>query len=240
LPEGELILAQYLANTFETEQVRVLVVDDETHITDFLRLGLRYEGYSVAVAGDGPSALEAVGRFKPHLVILDLMLPGLDGLDVADRLRADPDLLIIMLTARDQVPERIAGLQAGADDYVVKPFDFDELLARIHAVTRRRFPVQEDILRAGGIVVDQGRRSVTVDGRDVSLSVKEYELLRLFVLNPGRVLERQLILDRVWGYDFYGDQNNVEVYVGYLRRKLRDQERRIIETVRGIGYRLNA
>ncbi len=232
-------MAEQSSSVSEPEQLRVLVVDDEAHIADLLRLGLRYEGFSVAVAEDGPSALEEVARFKPHLVILDLMLPGMDGLEVAERLRADPELLIIMLTARDQVPERIAGLRAGGDDYVVKPFDFDELLARIHAVTRRRFPAREEVLRAGPITLDQARRTVTVNGQAVSLSVKEYELLRLFVLNPDRVLERQMILDRVWGYDFYGDQNNVEVYVGYLRRKLGDQERHLIETVRGIGYRLN-
>lgn len=223
----------------EPEQPRVLVVDDEAHIVNFLRLGLRYEGFSVATAEDGPSALREVERFKPHLVILDVMLPGMDGLEVAARLRADPEILIIMLTARDQVPERIAGLQAGADDYVIKPFDFDELLARIHAVTRRHLPSQEDIRRVGAITLDQARRAVTMNGEGVTLSLKEYELLRLFVLNAERVLERQLILDRVWGYDFYGDQNNVEVYVGYLRRKLGDQDRRLIETVRGVGYRLN-
>ena len=237
--EGPRPVAEQASRLSEPEQLRVLVVDDEAHIVEFLRLGLRYEGFAVAVAEDGPSALEEVERFKPHLVILDLMLPGMDGLEVAERLRADPDLLIIMLTARDQVPERIAGLRAGGDDYVVKPFDFDELLARIHAVTRRRLPAHEVVLRAGPIILDQARRTVTVNGQAVSVSLKEYELLRLFVLNPNRVLERQMILDRVWGYDFYGDQNNVEVYVGYLRRKLGDQERRLIETVRGIGYRLN-
>jgi two-component system OmpR family response regulator len=217
---------------------RVLVVDDEPNIVAFLRLGLKYEGFSVAVAEDGPSALHEVDRFKPHLVILDLMLPGLDGLDVAARLRQDPDLLIIMLTARDQVPDRIAGLQAGGDDYVVKPFDFDELLARIRAVARRRLPTLSATLQAGPISLDQERHVVTVGGVPVSLTLKEFELLHLFLLNPRRVLSRQLILDRVWGYDFFGDENNVEVYVGYLRRKLGDEGRRLIETVRGIGYRL--
>jgi DNA-binding response OmpR family regulator len=167
------------------------------------------------------------------------MLPGIDGLEVAERLRGNPDLMIIMLTARDQVPDRIAGLQAGGDDYVVKPFDFEELLARIRAIIRRRLPASSDILRAGPIALDQERRVVTVNDSVVNLTLKEYELLRLFLVNPRHVLSRQLILDRVWGYDFFGDENNVEVYVAYLRRKLGDGARHLIETVRGVGYRLN-
>jgi DNA-binding response OmpR family regulator len=237
--ERTVAVAERSTNGSQPEQLRVLVVEDEPHIADFLRLGLQHEGFAVEVAEDGPSALEAVERFKPHLVTLDLMLPGMDGLEVAERLRADPELMIIIVSARDQVPERIAGLRAGGDDYLVKPFDFEELVARIHAVCRRRWPAHHEVLRAGSIVLDQARRTVTVNDQPVSLSLKEYELLRLFLLNPGRVLERQTILDRVWGYDFYGDENNVEVYVGYLRRKLDDQERRRIETVRGVGYRLN-
>jgi two-component system OmpR family response regulator len=217
----------------------VLVVDDEPHIVNFLRMGLTYEGFEVAEAQDGTEALLQVERFKPHLVILDLMLPGIDGMDVAERLRRDPDLLIIMLTARDQVTDRVAGLRAGADDYLVKPFSFEELLARIQAVTRRRLPAQSEIVRAGSLTLDQAQRVVTLEGRPIELTLKEYELLRLFLLNPRRVLPRQMILDRVWGYDFYGNENNVEVYIGYLRRKLSDREHRIIETVRGVGYRLN-
>ncbi|HEX8916897.1 MAG TPA: response regulator transcription factor [Chloroflexota bacterium] len=223
----------------ETDQLRILVVDDEPHIVNLLRMGLTYEGFVVAEAQDGLEALVQVDRFKPHLVVLDLMLPGMDGLEVAERLRRDPDLLIIMLTAKDQVSDRIVGLQKGADDYVVKPFSFEELLARIRAVTRRRLPAQSDVLRAGPITLDQAQRVVTVDGSVVELTLKEYELLRLFLLNVRRVLPRQLILDRVWGYDFYGNENNVEVYIGYLRRKLGDRDHRMIETVRGVGYRLN-
>jgi two-component system OmpR family response regulator len=219
--------------------LKVLVVDDEPHIVNFLRMGLTYEGFQVAEAADGAEALAQVDAFKPHLVILDLQLPGVDGLVVAERLRRDPDLLIIMLTARDHVTDRVIGLQAGADDYMVKPFSFEELLARIRAVTRRRLPAQSEVLRAGPIAIDQARRVVTVDGTVVEVTLKEYELLRLFLLNPRRVLPRQFILDRVWGYDFYGNENNVEVYIGYLRRKLGDREHRQIETVRGVGYRLN-
>jgi two-component system OmpR family response regulator len=223
---------------FETEPLRVLVVDDEPHIVSLLRLILQYEGFEVATAEDGPSALREVATFKPHLVILDLMLPGIDGMDVAAKLRGDPDVLIIMLTARDEVGDRIAGLKGGGDDYVVKPFDPEELLARIHAVVRRRRPVHSPLIHAGPIVLDQKRRTVTVNGSPISLTLKEYELLRLFVTNPRQVLTRQLILDRVWGYDFFGDDNNVEVYVSYLRRKLGDA-RDLIETVRGVGYCLN-
>ena len=222
----------------ESGALRILVVDDEEHIVNFLRMGLTYEGFAVATAGDGEQALEQVERFHPHLVILDLMLPGMDGLELAERLRQDPELLIIMLTARDQVADRVTGLRLGADDYMVKPFDFEELLARIEAVTRRRMPAQSEVLRAGPITLDQARRVVNVDGSPVDLTLKEYELLRLFLIHPGRVLPRQLILDRVWGYDFYGGENNVQVYIGYLRRKLGDDGHRLIETVRGVGYRL--
>lgn len=221
------------------EPMRVLVVDDEPHIVNFLRMGLRYEGFVVAEASDGEEALAQIDTFKPHLVILDLMLPGIDGLEVAERLRQDPDLLIIMLTARDQVSDRVSGLRSGADDYLMKPFSFEELLARIHAVSRRRLPAHSDVLRAGPIVLDQAQRTVSVDGSLVEFTLKEYELLRLFLLNVRRVLPRQLILDRVWGYDFYGNENNVEVYIGYLRRKLGDSDHTLIETVRGVGYRLS-
>lgn len=221
------------------DDLRVLVVDDEPHIVNFLRTGLKYEGFNVATAADAAGALSEVDRFKPNLVVLDLMLPDMDGLDLAERLLADPDLAIIMLTAKDQPVDRVVGLNVGADDYVVKPFDFDELVARIRAVARRRLPEQNELLRAGAIVLDQARRTVRHHDRAIELTLKEYELLRLFLLHPRRVLPRQLILDRIWGYDFFGSANNVEVYVGYLRRKLGDERHDLIETVRGVGYRLN-
>ncbi len=230
---------QQHVHTHGEDPFRILVVDDEEHIVNFVRMGLKYEGFSVATAEDGETALREVNRFHPQLVILDLMMPGMDGLELADRLRVDPDLMIIMLTARDQVADRVTGLRAGADDYVVKPFDFEELLARIEAVSRRCFPAQSDVLRVGSIVLDQARREVTVQGSLVELTLKEYELLRLLLLHPHRVLPRQLILDRVWGYEFFGSENNVEVYIGYLRRKLGDDDHRLIETIRGVGYRLS-
>ena len=221
----------------ENDPLRILVVEDEPQISNFLRVGLGYEGFSVAVAEDGQGALTELKRFKPQLVILDLMLPGINGMELAERFRADPDLMIIMLTARDEVADRIAGLKAGADDYLVKPFDFEELVARIHAVARRRLAAEAGILNAGPITLDEERRLVTVDGSAVELTVKEYDLLRLFLSHPGRVLSRRLILDQVWGHELY-DENNVEVYVRYLRRKLGDPEHQLIETVRGVGYRL--
>jgi DNA-binding response OmpR family regulator len=221
----------------ETDSLRILVVEDEPQISNFLRVGLGYEGFSVAVAEDGYEAIAELKRFKPQLVILDLMLPGINGMELAERMRADPELMIIMLTARDEVEDRIAGLNAGADDYLVKPFDFEELVARIHAVARRRLSAEAAVLRAGPITLDQERRLVTVDGTAVELTVKEYELLLLFLSHPGRVLSRRFILDQVWGHEFY-DENNVEVYVRYLRRKLGDSEHQLIETVRGVGYRL--
>lgn len=222
----------------ENDSLRILVVEDEPQISNFLRVGLGYEGFSVAVAEDGHEALSELKRFKPQLVILDLMLPGINGMELAERMRVDPELMIIMLTARDQVEDRIAGLKAGADDYLVKPFDFEELVARIHAVARRRRLPEAAVLKVGPITLDQERRLVTIGDTAVELTVKEYELLLLFVSHAGRVLSRRFILDQVWGNEFY-DENNVEVYVRYLRRKLGDLEHQLIETVRGVGYRLS-
>jgi DNA-binding response OmpR family regulator len=221
----------------ESDPLRILVVEDEPQISNFLRVGLGYEGFSVAVAEDGHEALAELKRFKPQLVILDLMLPGISGMELAERMRADPKLMIIMLTARDQVEDRIAGLNAGADDYLVKPFDFEELVARIHAVTRRRGSPEAAVLKAGQLTLDRESRVVTMNGDAVELTAKEFELLLLFMTHPGRVLSRRFILDQVWGNEFY-DENNVEVYVRYLRRKLGDTEHELIETVRGVGYRL--
>jgi DNA-binding response OmpR family regulator len=223
--------------TGESDPLRILVVEDEPQISNFLRVGLGYEGFSVAVAEDGHEALAELKRFKPQLVILDLMLPGISGMELAERMRADPELMIIMLTARDQVEDRIAGLNAGADDYLVKPFDFEELVARIHAVTRRRGSPAAAVLEAGQLILDRESRVVTMNGEAVELTAKEFELLLLFMTNPGRVLSRRFILDQVWGHEFY-DENNVEVYVRYLRRKLGDTDHELLETVRGVGYRL--
>jgi DNA-binding response OmpR family regulator len=227
------------ALTDNQAEFRILVVDGEIEIVSSLRTGLAREGFTVETARDADAALKRVRIFRPHLIILDLMLPEVDGLDLAEQLMRDPDLAIIMLTRTDQAPDRMMGVNSGADDYIVKPFDYDEMVARVRAVARRS-PVCEDTLRADGIVLDQARREVTVAGATVDLTFKEFELLRLFLLRRGQVLPRQVILDRIWGYDFFGTENSVEVYIGYLRRKLKDNDHRLLETVRGVGYRLNA
>ncbi|MDQ2725436.1 MAG: response regulator transcription factor [Actinomycetota bacterium] len=215
----------------------ILVVDDEPAITSFLRMGLDRSGYDVTVAADGPQALGAADSTHLDLVVLDLMLPGMDGVEVARRLRGNPELLILMLTAADAVDERIRGLDAGADDYLVKPFDFEELLARVRALLRRRLPAQQAILAAGPFVLDDTAATVSRDGEPVELTRREYDLFKLFLRHPRQVLTRDVIVDQVWGHTFYGDANVVDVYVRYLRNKL-DPQRRYLQTVRGLGYRL--
>jgi two-component system, OmpR family, response regulator MprA len=223
----------------EKRRPTVLVVDDEPAISSFLRMGLAREGYDVLVAGDGASALEQCGSRRVDLVVLDVMLPGMDGVEVCRRLRGDPNRLILMLTARVEIADRILGLDAGADDYLAKPFDFEELLARVRALLRRRIPEQRRILAAGPYCMDDDARLVTVDGSDVVLTPREYDLLKVFLQHPRQVLTRDVLVGQVWGYAFHGDDNVVDVYVGYLRSKL-DPDRAHFETVRGVGYRLRA
>ena len=216
----------------------LLIVEDEAEIAGYLRRGLTFEGFTVEVATDGISAISAAREHPPALVVLDLMLPGIDGLEVARRLRSASDVPIIMLTARDAVPDRVAGLEAGADDYLIKPFAFEELLARIRVQLRRR---QRDdnpsVLRFGPLAMDTAAHDVSIGERRVDLTAKEYDLLELFMRNPQQVLTREVIYDRVWGYDFGGESNIIEVYVRYLRQKLEAQgEQRLIHTVRGVGY----
>ncbi len=220
----------------------ILIVEDEQEISGYLRRGLVFEGYSVEIAADGATALAAARERPPDLVILDLMLPKIDGLEVAQRLRAVSDVPIIMLTARDAVPDRVAGLEAGADDYLVKPFAFEELLARIRVQLRRRSREgQPTVLRYGPLTMDTAAHSTYIGDRRVELTAKEYELLELFLRHPQQVLTREVIYDRVWGYDFGGESNIIEVYVRYLRQKLEaGGEPRLIHTVRGVGYILRA
>jgi two-component system response regulator MprA len=217
---------------------RILVIEDEERIAQFLKRGLIYEGYRVDVAYDGQTGLEMARDQPPDLVILDWMLPGLDGLEVCRRLHDASDVLILMLTAKDDVHDRVQGLNAGADDYLVKPFDFEELIARIRALFRRAMPSSRpEVLRFNDLMLDTGTHRAQRGERYIDLTAKEYELLELFMRNPRRVLTREMIFDRVWGYDFGGESNIIEVYVRYLRQKTEEEgQRRLIHTVRGVGY----
>ncbi len=217
---------------------RVLVVDDEPAITEFIEVGLSREGFEVRTAPDGRAALTLVDRFRPDVVILDIMMPRLDGFQLTRKLAGEPARSLIILSARDETKDRIAGLDLGADDYLVKPFDFGELLARVRSVLRRRQPEQAALLKAGPLELDRAERRARYRGEAVELSPREFDLLCYLAEHRGQVLERDRILNAVWGVSFYGDDNNLEVYVRYLRRKLEDSDRRLIQTVRGVGYRL--
>ena len=219
-------------------QERILVVDDDSSVTGVLRRGLGYEGYKVDVANSGKEALDRARDRPPGLVILDIMMPGIDGLEVCRRLRSvDETLPIVMLTAKDGVADQVLGLDTGADDYIVKPFVFEVLLARVRALLRRREADAKEVLRYQDLTLDTASRLVTRGNREVRLTTTEYELLRLFMCNPERVLTRDTIMNKVWDYDFDGNYNILEVYVRYLRSKLEENgEARLIQTVRGVGY----
>jgi two-component system response regulator MprA len=216
---------------------RILVIEDEERIRQFLQRGLSFEGYRVDTAADGQMGLELARESAPDLVLLDLMLPGMDGLEVCRRIRAASDVPILMLTARETIEDRVTGLDAGADDYLVKPFAFDELMARVRALLRRSQPSQPQVYRFADLELDTGTRQGRRGGRIFDLTAKEYELLELFMRHPRQVLTRDLIFDRVWNYDFGGESNIIEVYVRYLRQKTEEGGlARLIHTVRGIGY----
>lgn len=219
---------------------RILVIEDDSQIADLLRRGLIYEGYAVEVAADGESGLSAARDRLPDMVLLDLMLPGVDGLTVCRRLRAASAVPILILTAKEAVPDRVAGLDAGADDYLVKPFNFDELLARVRALLRRHQRAgTADELRFADLTVNLGGREVRRGSRRIELTAREFEMLALFMQNPRQVLTRDVLYDRIWGYDFGGESNIIEVYIRYLRSKLEEHgEPRLIQTVRGVGYAL--
>jgi two-component system response regulator MprA len=217
---------------------RILVVDDDRSTRAMLRRNLAYEGYEVESAEDGPTALDQIRDHQPAILVLDVMLPGFDGFEVLRRLRAAHDRTpVIMLTARDAIDDRVAGLESGADDYLVKPFAFKELLARIQVILRRQLPEDAAVLRFGDLTIDTGTRLANRAGRTIELSTTEYELLAFFMRNANQVLPRRRLIERVWGYDFEGEANVLEVYIGYLRRKLEAQgEPRVIQTIRGTGY----
>jgi two-component system response regulator MprA len=219
---------------------RILVVDDDPKVLSLMRRGLSFAGYTVDLAADGSEALELARERPPELVVLDLMLPGLDGLEVCRRLRAgDPELPVLMLTAKGRVSDRVAGLDAGADDYLVKPFAFDELLARIRALLRRARASNAGLLRFADLTANPVTREVERSGHQIVLTAKEYELLEFFLRHPREVLSRQLIFERVWGSDFLGESNVIDVHVMRLRDRLEARgEPRLIHTVRGVGYSL--
>lgn len=219
---------------------RILIIEDDSRIADMLRRGLIYEGYEAEVALDGESGLRSARDHPPDIVILDWMLPGLDGLEVLRRLRAAGDVPVLMLTAKDAIADRVAGLEAGADDYLVKPFHFEEFLARVRALLRRRgSEPKHEILRFADLELNTATRQAKRGNRVIDLTAKEYDLLELFMRHPRRVLTRELIYDRVWGYDFGGESNIIEVYIRYLRSKLEQGgEPRLIQTIRGVGYAL--
>ena len=220
---------------------RVLVVDDDEKITSFLRRALAYEGYRVDVATGGVAALTQALQAPPDLVVLDVMMPGLDGLEVCRRLRAGGDVPVLMLTARDEVIDRVQGLDAGADDYLAKPFALDELLARLRALLRRREAAAPAVLRFADLTLDTASRQAQRGERLIELTTKEFELLALFMRHPRRVLTRASIMEQIWGYDFDGESNVIEVYVGHLRQKLEAEgEPRLIDTIRHAGYVLRA
>jgi DNA-binding response OmpR family regulator len=215
---------------------RILIVEDEGRIASFVEKGLRANGFTTAVAADGNEALAVARTDQFDLVILDLGLPGRDGLEVLEELRGrDTQTPVIILTAREGVRDVVSGLEGGADDYVTKPFRFEELLARVRARLRADRTPEPTVLRIGDCALDLRTRRVLVEGRTVELTAREFALAEIFMLNPGQVLSREQLLDHVWGFDFDPGSNVVDVYVGYLRRKLGGD---VIETVRGVGYRL--
>nr|WP_117212647.1 response regulator transcription factor [Allorhizocola rhizosphaerae] len=237
-----------MANTGAREQlrrpdgdpVRVLVVDDEPNLAELLAMALRYEGWEVRSAGDGMDAVRTAREFKPDAVVLDIMLPDIDGLEVLRRLRSDaPDMPVLFLTAKDSVEDRVTGLTAGGDDYVIKPFSLEEVVARLRGLMRRanRFVVRPDsTLVVGDLVMDEDSHEVRRGGDLIELTATEFELLRYLMRNPRRVLSKHQILDRVWNYDFGGQASVVELYISYLRKKIDAGRSPMIHTMRGAGY----
>lgn len=219
--------------------MRVLVVDDEPNLTELLSMALRYEGWEVRTAATGQAAVRAAREFRPDAVALDMMLPDLDGLQVLRRIRGeDPTTPVLFLTAKDAVEDRVAGLTAGGDDYVTKPFSLEELVARLRALMRRTTVRQggSDLLVVGDLTMDEDAHEVTRGGTAITLTATEFELLRYLMRNPRRVLSKAQILDRVWSYDFGGQANVVELYISYLRKKIDAGRTPMIHTLRGVGY----
>ena len=219
--------------------VRVLVVDDEPSLSELLQMALRYEGWEIRTAASGTEALRVAKDFRPDAVVLDIMLPDMDGLAVMHRLRADADTPVLFLTAKDAVADRVAGLTAGGDDYVTKPFSLEEVVARLRSLVRRALAAgnaSANRLVVGDLVMDEDSHEVRRGGTEINLTATEFELLRYLMRNPKRVLSKTQILDRVWKYDFGGQANIVELYVSYLRKKIDAGRKPMIHTLRGAGY----
>jgi two-component system, OmpR family, response regulator MprA len=218
---------------------RILIVEDDPAVASALSRRLSFEGFDVAVASDGPSAFDIAAEREPDLIVLDLMLPGMDGLEVARRIRRGIDSPILMLTARGSLEDKVAGFESGADDYLVKPFAFPELLHRIRALLRRARPHPSEVLRYGDIELNPASREARRAGKRLDLTAREFELLVFFLRNPNRVLTRQMIFQAVWGSDFLGGSKVIDVNVSNLRDKLEQgDETRLLQTVRGVGYAL--
>ena len=219
--------------------ITILAVDDEESIIELLDLGFGRAGYKFISASDGAEGLEKYQSERPNLVILDWMLPEMSGIEVCKRIRATDNVPIIMLTARDSLDDKVEGFETGADDYLAKPFKFKELLLRVQSLLRRAGSVTDNKLTYGALTIDRSERRVFNDGKEVELTTKEFEILEYFMKNPRTVLTKEQILDSIWGWDYPGGFNTVEVHVSALRTKLGDTERRLIRTVRGVGYALN-
>lgn len=225
---------------------KVLIVDDEEHIVELLQFNLVNAGYKVITANNGLDALKKVKENKPDLLLLDLMLPGMDGLDVCKEIKRDKETSktsIIMLTAKSEELDKILGLELGADDYITKPFSIRELLARVKAVLRRSNSdeISEEIYELGRLKVDFERHEVLINNEKVELTLKEFELLEILIKNKGKILRRETLLDKVWGYEYIGETRTVDVHIRYLRKKVEDDDKnpKFIETIRGVGYRFN-
>jgi phosphate regulon transcriptional regulator PhoB len=224
--------------------MKILVVDDEQPIVEAVAYNLKKEGFAVLTAADAEQCLEIIGREKPSLIILDVMLPSASGFDICRVLRKQGDIPIIMLTARADETDRIVGLELGADDYVTKPFNMRELVARVKSVLRRTSPqeiAEQVVLQAGNLMIDPARYEVRIGGKQVTLSPKEFELLRFLAMHPGQVFSRQVLLDRVWGAEAYVEERTVDVHIRWLREKIEEnasQPRQLL-TVRGVGYKFN-
>ena len=223
----------------DNPSITVLVVDDEDSIQELLDIGLGREGYRVVTASTGTEGLELFRQERPNLVILDWMLPEMEGIEVCKRIRATDNVPIIMLTARDTLEDKVNGFETGADDYLVKPFKFKELLLRVKALLRRSGSTPDNRLIYNDLVLDRAERRVFRNNVEIELTTKEFEILEYFISNPRQVLKKEQILEKIWGWDYENGANTVEVHVSALRTKLGDNDRRLIRTVRGVGYALN-